>query len=75
MGRETAARDRISELQSDGFPTKKTSKLTPNSGSFTLRIMKRAVIESERNEDDPGEVDQYFFEDDGIVVIDLKNDE
>lgn len=75
MGRETAARDRISELQGDGYPTRKTSKLTPNSGSFHLTVMRRAVVESGRNVDDPGEVDQYFFEEEGMVVIDLKDDE
>jgi len=75
MGRQTDAADLIQELRSDDQPIQQTTTLTFSAGSFTTTVMKRACDEAGRNPDDPGEVPQYFFEDEQMLVIDLQNNE
>lgn len=75
MAREAVARDQIEDLRPDGQPIRTTSKLTRNNGSFHMRLMKRAVDESGREPENPGEIDQYYYEDEELVVIDLSPNE
>jgi len=75
MGRTETASQLIQELRPDGAPVRRQSNLIRNNQSFQMTLMKRAVVESERSLEDPGQVDQYYFEDEDMVVIDLQTDE
>ena len=75
MARKTEAADLIRELRADDQPIQKTTTLTFSAGSFTTTVMKEACDQAGRSQDDPGEVPQYFFEDEQMLVIDLQNDE
>lgn len=51
----------------------KTSRLPMRMNqSLCVTIMKDAWREEDINLEDPGELDQYWFEEDGFVVIDLR---
>jgi hypothetical protein len=72
MGRQPAD---IGSLHPDDLPEKRRTKLSPSNQSFQITLMKRAVDAAGRELDDPGTVEQIWFEDEQLVVIDLSNDE
>jgi hypothetical protein len=65
--------DRLDELR-DG-PRRRRSKLSKTNGSLRLFLMKEAWRESSHSLDNPGEVEQWYFEDEGIVLIELEPEE
>jgi len=65
----------VEELQSTNSPQKRRTSLISGAGSFNVTLMKCAVDDAGRSPDQPGNVDQYWFEDEQMVVIDLSNDE
>jgi hypothetical protein len=62
--------DRLDELR-DG-PRRRRSKLSKTNGSLRLFLMREAWRDTEHTLDNPGEVDQWYFADEGIVVIELE---
>jgi len=75
MGRKTDAADLIRDLRGNNQPVQQTTTLTFSAGSFTTTVMKEACDEAGRTPDDPGEVPQYFFEEEEMLVIDLQNND
>jgi len=72
MGRQPAD---ISRLHPEDLPEKRRTKLSASNQSYQLTLMKRAVVDAGRDIDDPGTVEQIWYEDEQLVVIDLSNDE
>lgn len=74
MSRPEKANDLIRELRPDETPEMVSTKLSRSNESFQTTLMKSAVTKSGRSLDSPGEVDQFFFEDEQMLVIDLRQD-
>lgn len=62
----------------DGGPCGRQSSLSPSpsgrgdgTGSLRLTLLKRACNETGHYVDDPGTVEQYYFADKDVVVVDL----
>lgn len=75
MSRPSEAERLVSELRSEQTPRRKTTKLTPSNKSFQTTLMKQAIIKSGRDLNDPGTVEQFFFEGESMLVIDLSGGE
>lgn len=54
-----------------GGPNPQTSSLVRQHESFTTTLLKQACQEAGHSLDDPGSVDQYWFRDQQMLVIDL----
>lgn len=65
------ASELVEQLRADGSPRKTTTSITRNHRSFQTTLMKRAMRESEQSLEDPGQVDQIWFSDEGMLVLDL----
>jgi len=58
---------------SEAHPRRDERTLIPQGRSaLTVTIMKRAWEESAHSPDEPGEVVQWYFPDDGVILIDLE---
>jgi len=56
----------------DGGPRRRTSSLIPQGrNGLTVYLMKEALENADVDRDDPGEVDQWYFPDEGLIVLDL----
>lgn len=67
--------DLMTELDLEGVPIKDEFSLIHQKGSLTVSVMSDAWKEQGRTVDDPGTVDQYWFEGTGLVLLDFNNDE
>jgi hypothetical protein len=68
------APDIESELRhmGDGGPRKSSRSLVPQGeGALVVSIMKEAWQEAGHEVDDPGDVDQWYYPDKDVVLIDL----
>lgn len=68
---ETAKR-LIDDIRADGYPRRETYSLLPMDGAVRLAVMADAVREAGHDIDDPGSVEQYWFESKDMIVIDLE---
>lgn len=75
MGRKTDAANLIREIRADDQPEKQTMTLRYSAGSFETTLMKNAAVSAGRDPDDPGKVPQYHFEEENMVVLDLRGNE
>lgn len=66
--------DVVAELDLDGVPVKDSFSLITQQQSLTVTVMKDAWEEQDRSLDEPGSVDQYWFEGTGLVLLDLNDD-
>ena len=55
---------------SDGIRKQATLRLN-SSGSFRLSIYKDACVAADIDLDDPGKIDQWWFPDKNVIVLDL----
>jgi hypothetical protein len=68
-------RDEVRRLRDGGLPESTTRALTPNSGSVQTTLDKEAVRSAGHDPTDPDTVEQHWFEDWDVVVIDLRGGE
>lgn len=61
----------ISQIQGGG-PRRTTNQLIHNNGSLQVTVQSEAWRAAGFSRDDPPEVDQYWFPNEGLVVIDLE---
>lgn len=71
---EMSISDVVTQLDLDGVPIKDDYSLIPQQRSLTVTVMKDAWMDQGRSLDDPGTVDQYWFEGTGLILLDF-NDE
>lgn len=73
----TEAIERVSfdpeEIRSviDQVPKHRNYQLTPHHGTMQLTVMPDAWKGAGRTQDEPGDVDQYYFEEQDLLVVDL----
>lgn len=60
----------LNDLRGDQ-PRRSTRSLTNYSGILAVSIMREAIEDSQHTYDDPGDVEQWYYPDEGLVVIDL----
>lgn len=71
---EMSITDVVSQLDLNGVPVRDEFSLIPQQQSLTVTVMKDAWKEQGRTLDEPGTVDEYWFEGLGIVLLDFNNE-
>lgn len=66
--------DVVDGLNLNGVPIKETFQLHPNRQSLRVAVMKGAWQAEGRDIQNPGKVDQYWFEGTGFVLLDFNNE-
>ncbi len=69
------ASELVDRLREEGSPRKTTTSITRNHRSYQTTLMKRAIRESDQSLEEPGEVDQIWFADEGMLVLNLNGDD
>lgn len=74
MSNAQLASDLVRELSSNEGPRTTKSSLTLNGYSVQTVLMKEAILESVHDLDNLGDVEQHWFSEHGMLVIDLSGD-
>lgn len=67
--------ERLDELDGSQFPESGRYSLIRQGGALTATIMADAWRDAGYDIEDPPEVKEYYFEDLGLLVIDLESEE
>ncbi len=66
-----AASDLIASLREHGYPVRTQTSLVRNSSAVKVCLNIEAIRESDHDVEDPGSVDQFWFPEEDIIVLDL----
>jgi len=61
----------LDKNRSTGMPVRREMTLSKNRYSLYVTIMKEAWEDAGIDPDEPGAVDQYYYPDEGVVVLDM----
>jgi len=72
--RSRTAKQLADQVRADGQPRKEEYALYDNNGGVRTPVLKDAVRAAGRDPRSPGRAEQYWFEDQDMLVIDLQHD-
>ena len=74
MSNSAKAADLVQALKPEGSPRTTRTSLTRNNQSVQTVLMKKAIEEAGRDFENPGRVQQYWFKEEGMLVLDLSRE-